>query len=160
MIVRISQLRRLIPVVFIVLASLFLEDEVLGAESSVKKFVSTKSSEVNVRTGPGYNYPVKHVYYCRNYPLKIIARFEHWRKVEDIEGRVGWSHISVISNIHYVILKKKYAYVYRWPIQSSPKIAKVSKDSIAKLLNIRKNWCMIEIEGIKGWVQKIDLWGI
>ncbi|KLT23416.1 bacterial SH3 domain containing protein [Wolbachia endosymbiont of Armadillidium vulgare str. wVulC] len=44
-------------------------------------FISIKSNKVNMRTGPGFQYPVKWIYTCKNLPLKAIEEFENWKFV-------------------------------------------------------------------------------
>ena len=52
------------------------------------RFVSLKSAEVNLRTGPGTRYPIEWVYKRRALPVEIIAEFDNWRRVRDWEGTV------------------------------------------------------------------------
>lgn len=56
------------------------------------RFVSLRSGEVNLRTGPGARYPVEWVLVYRHMPVEIIAEFDTWRKIRDWQGTVGWVH--------------------------------------------------------------------
>src|SRR3954451_6927804 len=63
----------------------------------VPRFVSLRSSEVNVRTGPGTRYPVEWVFVKRDIPVEITAEFDTWRRIRDWEGTEGWIHQSMLS---------------------------------------------------------------
>ena len=39
-------------------------------------------------------------------------------------------------------------------------MAKVEKNVIVKMLKKDKDWIKVELNGIKGWMKKQDLWGI
>ena len=68
------------------------------------RFVSLRSEEVNLRTGPGVQYPVDWVYKRRNMPVEVLAEFGTWRKVRDIQGTQGWVHQSLLSSNRWVTI--------------------------------------------------------
>lgn len=53
------------------------------AGSSLPRFVSLRADEVNMRAGPGEQYPIEWVYQRSGLPLEVIAEFDHWRRVRD-----------------------------------------------------------------------------
>jgi SH3-like domain-containing protein len=61
------------------------------------RFVSLKSDEVNLRSGPGRDYPTQWVYRRAGLPLEVIKEFEGWRQVRDAEGAEGWVLQSLLS---------------------------------------------------------------
>ena len=52
----------------------------------VPRFVSLKSDRVNMRKGPGTDYPTAWVYRRAGLPLEVIKEFEGWRQVRDADG--------------------------------------------------------------------------
>ena len=60
-------------------------------------FLSLKNSEVNLRQGPSFEYPIKLTYKKKYLPVKVIDKVETWRKVKDLENNSGWIHISQLS---------------------------------------------------------------
>ena len=56
----------------------------------VPRFVSLKSDRVNLRNGPGTDYPTAWVYRRAGLPLEVIKEFEGWRQVRDADGATGW----------------------------------------------------------------------
>ena len=61
------------------------------------RFASLRSNEVNLRTGPGTNYPVDWVLTRRAMPVEVLAEFDIWRKIRDWQGTVGWVHQSMLT---------------------------------------------------------------
>ena len=49
----------------------------------VPRFVTLRSDEVNVRTGPGERYPIEWVFTRKGMPVEILAEFDVWRKIRD-----------------------------------------------------------------------------
>ena len=43
-------------------------------------YMSLKNKKVNVRYGPGLDYPIKFVFNKKNYPVEIIDQKENFRK--------------------------------------------------------------------------------
>ena len=54
------------------------------------RFVSLKSDRVNLRQGPGTEYPTAWVFRRAGLPVEVIKEFEGWRQVRDAEGTTGW----------------------------------------------------------------------
>ena len=61
------------------------------------RFVTTRSSPVNVRIGPGTKYGVAWVYVKAGTPVEIIQEFDTWRKIRDADGSEGWLHQNLLQ---------------------------------------------------------------
>ena len=61
-----------------------------AAEVESSFYVSLRSDEVNLRTGPGNEYPIKHVYQLKDMPLRVIGEYDNWYKVKDKDNDEGW----------------------------------------------------------------------
>ncbi len=61
----------------------------VGSGLPVPRFVSLKSDRVNLRNGPGTDYPTGWVYRRAGLPLEVVKEFEGWRQVRDAEGVNG-----------------------------------------------------------------------
>ena len=74
-----------------------------------EKFLMLKNNKVNVRYGPGFDYPIKFIYKKNKLPLQVIDKKENFRKILDHKKNSGWIHISQLrkskSLIRYFILK-------------------------------------------------------
>ena len=141
----------------------------------IPRYVSIKSTEVKMRVGPGKKYQTSYVFRCLNYPLKVIAEFDNWRKVTDINNTQGWIHQSLLSGIKYVLINnnkiiikkdlekellKNQSLIFRAPDENSPPILKVEIGVLAKVVKCEEYWCKINIEKYRGWIRKVNIWGV
>lgn len=146
----------ILPAFFALLVSV----QPASAQESKESFVSFRSSEVNVRTGPGYRYPIEYVYKRRHLPVKIVDSFDHWRKVEDYEGDSGWVHRNLLNDRQSVITRKSGVLLKKNPAADSPSVAEMERDVVGVVEECEFDWCHIEVEGYEGWVNKSDVWGV
>jgi SH3-like domain-containing protein len=124
---------------------------------SLPRFVSIKSSEVNIRKGPGLQYPIKWVYTKKNEPLKVLNEAENWRQIVDIDNEEGWVHSSVLSPKRFVITTSSDA-LYDKPGKNI--IAEIDKNLRCKFLKCSKGWCKVECNSTTGWAKTSLLWGL
>lgn len=124
------------------------------------RFVSIKPNEVNVRVGPGQNYPTDWVYLKAGIPVEIIAEFDVWRKIRDIEGTEGWVHQSMLCSKRHAIVQSPEAFLYKTPDPARCPLVRLQKGVFVDLLKCSEEWCQVRIEDIKGWVQRNTLWGV
>lgn len=61
------------------------------------RFVTTRSSPINVRVGPGTRYDIAWVFQVAGTPVEIIQEFDVWRKIRDADGAEGWVHQNMLS---------------------------------------------------------------
>ncbi len=123
------------------------------------EFVSLKSSEVNMRVGPGKEYPIIWIFMRANLPMLLIAEFDQWRKVRFVDNTEGWVHKNMISQKNTVIVSEDNVLMYRYSSTSNP-IARVEKNVVLRVLKRESNWVKVEINNMKGWIQKKSLWGV
>jgi SH3-like domain-containing protein len=64
----------------------------------VPRFVSLGADRVNLRFGPGKEYPISWVLAREGLPVEIIGEFDTWRKVRLHDGDEGWVHSSLLSS--------------------------------------------------------------
>jgi SH3-like domain-containing protein len=134
----------------------------VGTETGlpIPRFVTLKSDEVNVRTGPGVRYPVDWVFLRRSMPVEIVAEFDTWRKIRDFEGTEGWVHQFMLSGRRTVLVIGQVRTIRRDPNEASPAVARVEPGVVAELEACRPAWCEIQVSGISGWVQRSHVWGV
>ncbi len=123
------------------------------------QFVSLKSSKINMRVGPGDEFPISWVFLRAGLPMQLIAEFQQWRKVRYFDNTEGWMHKNMISGRNTAIVTKDNALLYKKDSESCP-IARVEKNVIVKVLEKRNNWIKVDINKLKGWIPKDNLWGI
>ena len=141
----------------IILIILFIFSQISFVNSE-EQFLSLKKSKVNVRYGPGFDFPVKYIYNKKNFPIKLIDKKENFRRIIDHKKNSGWIHISQLKKINSVITLEDKLMFKKSMIYSKP-IAKIKKGRLLIIYKCEDNWCKVETEGLKGWVDKNHLWG-
>lgn len=139
------------------------------------RFVSFKSKKTNVRAGPSDHHPVKWVYHKKGYPIQIVAEFEHWRKIKDIDAEEGWVHESMLSGARYVVVVNnkpssifaksnkeptKELLLLRKPDSKAQPVSRLEMGVVCKLKQCNANWCEIYCDSSKGWILHENAWGI
>ena len=72
---------------FIFFNNLFSEEK--------NNFLMLKNNKVNVRYGPGFDYPIKFIYKKNKLPLQVIDRKENFRKIIDHKKIVdGYTYLN------------------------------------------------------------------
>lgn len=142
---------------------------VAGSGLPVPRFVSLKSDRVNLRNGPGTEYPTSWVFQRAGLPVEVIKEYEGWRQVRDAEGSTGWVLHSLLSG-------RRTALVMPWELKGDgprPQIALRASDSasarsvvsieagvIANVHSCDGRWCYVSIESFKGYLEQAKLWGV
>lgn len=135
----------------------------------VPRFVSLKSDRVNLRAGPGTEYPASWVFRRAGLPVEIIKEFEAWRQVRDAEGVTGWVLQSFLSS-------RRTALITPWDVkpdtpppqtpirvsdsQSARPTAIVEAGVIANVHSCDTHWCEVSIDEHKGYIEQKKLWGV
>ena len=144
---------------FLIINLFLLSSFLTNSYSDNNTYMSLKNKKVNVRYGPGLDYPIKFVFNKKNYPVEIIDQKENFRKILDYKKNSGWIHRSQ--------LKKSSSFITLDTVilfSDSTKFSRpIAKIESGRLLNKKKcnlNWCSVETGEYKGWVLKESLWGL
>lgn len=124
------------------------------------RFVSVKSDKVNVRAGPGQRYPVVWVFQRKNMPVEVLAEFEQWRKVRDIDGAEGWVQQSLLAGRRSAIVIGARRTLWSEPDEGSIPLVVAEPGVQARLLKCPDAWCQIRIERDTGWLRREQIWGV
>ena len=122
-------------------------------------FLSLKNSEVNLRQGPSFEYPIKLTYKKKYLPVIILDRSDAWRKIKDFENNSGWVHISQLSKKKTALNSRNNSILYRKPTIYSKPIAKLEIGRLVLIKKCNKEWCKIISANFTGWIDKNSLWG-
>lgn len=145
-------------------ACLFVAPVATAAENDtgqkLPRFVSLRSDQVNLRVGPGENYPIQWVLTRKEMPVEITKEFENWRMIRDWQGTEGWVHERMLTGKRAVVIKGGIRTLHRQPDVAAPPVARAEPGVIAKLLECRADWCRVDAADHTGWVQRGDLWGV
>ena len=122
-------------------------------------FLSLKNSEVNLRQGPSFEYPVKLTYKKKYLPVIILDKSDAWRKIKDFENNSGWVHVSQLSKKKTALNSRNNSILYRKPTIYSKPIARLEIGRLVLIKKCKEKWCKITSGGFKGWVFESSLWG-
>ena len=130
-------------------------------ELPLPRFVSLRSNQVNLRTGPGLRYPVEWVYLKSDLPVEITSEFDTWRRIRDYNGREGWIHQPMLSGRRTVRITAD-SLLLRAASTGALPLAKVEKGAIGRLMTCPKNipLCKVEFGRFQGWITRNVLWGV
>ena len=105
-----------------------------GLTNEKNYYLSLKNNKVNVRYGPGFNYPIKYIYKKKFLPVQVIDKKENFRRIVDFKKNSGWIHISQLKKTNsLIVLKDKI--LFKKSTKFSKPIAKLEK---GRLLIVKK----------------------
>jgi len=133
---------------------------VRGTGLPVPRFVTLKSGEVNMRAGPGTEYPVLWQYRRKDLPLRVEAEFGVWRKVVDHEDTTGWMHHSVVSLKRHALVTASSARLYASPDNGAALVAVAERNALLELQSCPTQWCKVASGDLRGWVARTAIWGL
>lgn len=135
----------------------------------VPRFVSLKSDRINLRNGPGTEYPTSWVFRRAGLPVELLEEVEAWRQVRDADGATGWVLQSMLSG-------RRTALVLPWEVkavqpplrvplrsggrESASLVAQVEAGVIVNVRSCDGRWCLLGIADVNGYIEQKKLWGV
>lgn len=135
----------------------------------IPRFVSLKSNPVNLRKGPGKQYPKAWIFRRAGLPVEVIQEYNHWRQVRDSEGVKGWIFHSLLSGRRTALVipwesrkgaKAALTDLHAAARQSARVIARLEAGTLASIKSCSKSWCYVSIGRFRGYLAKDRLWGV
>ncbi|MGH7057027.1 MAG: SH3 domain-containing protein [Acetobacteraceae bacterium] len=125
------------------------------------RFVSLFSDDVNMRVGPGFQYPIEWVYKRRHLPVEIEREFNVWRLVRAPDGGRGWVHKSTTCGVRTFIVVGSAHKLRRKAAPDAAVVAVLDKGVIGTIRRCKKgsDWCRVEADGHRGYLPRQDFWG-
>ena len=132
---------------------------------------------MNVRKGPGTDYPIAWTFERAGLPVEIVKEFETWRQVRDSEGAVGWVQQNLLSG-------RRTALVAPWDAKAAKETPKdangkppatplhegastgssidalIEPGVLANLLDCAGGWCRVSIADQHGYIEQKKLFGV
>ena len=143
---------------FIILLIIFIFFQ-FSSTANEENFLSLKKNEVNVRYGPGFDFPVKYIYKKVNLPIKQIDKKENFRRIIDLKNNSGWIHISQLKKSNSVIATKDKV-LFKKPTSFAKPIAQLKEGRLLIIKKCELNWCKITSEEFEGWIKTDNIWGL
>ena len=133
------------------------------------RFASLKVDRVNLRQGPGTDYPVAWVFRRAGLPVEILREFEGWRQVRDAEGATGWVQGAALSGRRTVVVTpwdvKPASQPPPVPMQAEARegaaaVALIEPNVVAAIVTCDGRWCRISVDDVRGYIAQAKLWGV
>ncbi len=132
-----------------------------AAQSDVELpyWASINVDEARMRKGPSPDVPVIWEYRRKDLPVKVVARFETWRKIEDPDGTQGWMAARLLSRTRTAIVTDDIR-----PLRAEPKLSgaisyRAEPGVVGRITDCADGWCLFDVKGRKGWIQTDHIWG-
>jgi len=137
------------------------------------RFVTTRSSPINVRVGPGVKYEVAWEYLKDGVPVEIVQEFDTWRKIRDVDGSEGWVHQNLLQGgrAGYVtpLMANGEIALHSVPADDSSTRATLGSGLRVTIKSCDGAWCEVtasqQVEGERpasysGFLHQEELWGV
>ncbi|MCJ8190376.1 SH3 domain-containing protein [Sphingomicrobium aestuariivivum] len=130
-------------------------------EREVPYWASISSGEAMMRSGPGRTYPGQWLYQRRDLPVKIVQRYDNWRKIEDPDGTTGWMSVALLTEVRTGMVTRGAPLDMR--ISPSPDSAvryRLEEGVVGRLDACNGTVCRMRVGEAEGWVLQERLWGV
>lgn len=132
-----------------------------AAQSDVELpyWASISVDEARMRKGPSPDVPVTWEYRRKDLPVKVIARHETWRKIEDPDGTQGWMAARLLSRTRTAIVTGEVRPMRDEPDTSAAVAFRAQPGVVGRITDCKDGWCLFNVGGRKGWIQTDHIWG-
>ncbi|MCW0199984.1 SH3 domain-containing protein [Sphingopyxis sp.] len=132
-----------------------------AAQSDVELpyWASISVDEARMRKGPSPDVPVLWEYRRKDLPVRVIARFETWRKIEDPDGTQGWMAARLLSRTRTAIVTGGIRPMREEPNVSAAVAYRAEPGVVGRITDCKNGWCRIDVGGRKGWIETGHIWG-
>jgi SH3-like domain-containing protein len=137
-------------------------DEGTVTHLHIPRYVSLKSDEVNMRSGPGERYPVLWTYKRRELPVKIEREFDVWRLVEDMDGIKGWVHQATLAGRRTFVVTATDPTPLRADADDNSEAVAILKPGVVGRIRTcdgTSPWCQVQVQDYRGWLKRASFWG-
>lgn len=130
------------------------------------RFVSLKSSRVNMRVGPGTDYAVDWLYLKQGLPMEIIQEYDNWRRVRDADGAEGWINQALLSGRRTGVVapwfkgKQAPLPLLLQPEEGARHVVEIEPGAIGEIESCNGQWCRMNFAGHEGWIRQGVVWGV
>lgn len=139
-------------------------DPTKGTTTGLKlpRWVAFRSDEVNVRTGPGVQYPIDWQYHRRDLPVRVLREYEVWRLIELQDGTKGWVHQATLTGRRGFIVLDSERVLRAAPEETGAPVARLEPGVVGHIRTCEAAhaWCEVQTGDYRGWLRRSDMWGV
>lgn len=125
----------------------------------IPRYASIRSDKVNVRRGPGLQYPKDWVFKRAGLPIRIVEEFGDWRRIVDSDGTGGWVYHALLTGRRTALVTERRIVLRDAPEESAAPVAELLMGVIVKVQKCGPDWCRLRIQDLEGWAPKGAFWG-
>lgn len=145
----------------IALIALAVAGSVEAADRKPPYWASINAGEARMRTGPGKNYPATWLYQRADLPIRVVATYPNWRKVESSDGTTGWMLVSLLSDTRTAIVRPGEARPLREnPTRTSAPKYRIQPGVVGRVSRCGGGWCRMDVGPRGGFIRTGDIWGV
>lgn len=134
---------------------------VAAKERKPPYWASIAKSEARMRTGPSQTYPATWLYRRRDLPIRVIAAYPGWRKIEEPDGTIGWMDVDLLSDARTAIVSPgEMRTMHTDPSVTAGVSYRIAPGAIGRVSNCGGGWCRMDVKGKGGFIRTSDLWGV
>ncbi|WP_447753521.1 SH3 domain-containing protein [Sphingopyxis fribergensis] len=122
-------------------------------------WASISVDEARMRKGPSPDVPVIWEYRRKDLPVRVVARFETWRKIEDPDGTQGWMAARLLSRTRTAIVTGEIRPMREEASVSAAVAYRAEPGVVGRITDCKNGWCLFDVKGRKGWIQTDHIWG-
>lgn len=138
--------------------------EAAGAADAKKTppyYGAIAAGRARMRTGPARTYPASWLYQRADLPIRVIAVFKEWRKVEDPDGTQGWMQANLLTERRTAIVRgTEPVPMLERPSSGAKLMWRAAPGVVGRLSQCGNGWCRFDVKGQAGYVEIGGLWGV
>jgi SH3-like domain-containing protein len=115
---------------------------------------------VNLRQGPGNDYPIKIFYKKKFLPVLVQDTSDNYRKIRDHENNSGWIHASQLTKKKAAIVTGEDLIMFKNATIYSNPVVVLKVGRLVMIDKCKNDWCRVRSDDFKGWVKNLSLWGL
>lgn len=124
-------------------------------------WASISASRARMRTGPARTYPASWLYQRADLPVRVVAVWKEWRKVEDPDGTQGWMQANLLSSTRTAVVRAgEPVAMVEQPAAGARLKWRAASGVVGRVSGCGNGWCRFDVKGRAAFVETAGLWGV
>ena len=150
------------PVAALALLAVVAAGTVDAAQAETPPYwASIRAGQARMRTGPARTYPASWLYRRADLPVRVVAEYREWRKVEDPDGTQGWMQANLLSATRTAMVRGPAPTpMLERPLDNGRLLWRAAPGVVGRISACGNGWCRLDVKGRAGFVAAESLWGV
>ena len=123
-------------------------------------WASISAGKARMRAGPGRNFPANWLYQRADLPIRVIATYPNWRKIEDPDGTQGWMQANLLSEDRTAIVTGAIRPMRATPDRDAHIVWRAEPGVVGRISDCEDGWCRLDVNGRAGYIEMAHIWGV